>query len=179
MGFLSSAYSAQVSPTVAISSRFGVNVYSYESDLSVGGEWWIGRRRGKREVPTTPSLEEQRKLESKRAALQEASLREDRFDTVTEVESLSSKMSNQSTMVNDTVPTPEERDGVLKARISGDWVSFSHSRTVPKSKLMNQSIALLYEARIRKCLVSVGVISDLLSRQRPIQSIGLEVQYFS
>jgi distribution and morphology protein 10 len=99
-------------------------VYSYESDLSVGGEWWIGRRRGKREVPTTPSLEEQRKLESKRAALQEASLREDRFDTVAEVESLSSKMSNQSTVVNDTVPPPEERDGVLKARISGDWVSF-------------------------------------------------------
>lgn len=46
-------------------------------------------------------------------------------------------------------------------------------------KLTIQSIALLYEARIRKCLVSVGVISDLLSRQRPVQSVGLEVQYFS
>jgi distribution and morphology protein 10 len=46
-------------------------------------------------------------------------------------------------------------------------------------ELTKQSIALLYEARIRKCLVSVGVISDLLSRQRPIQSVGLEVQYFS
>lgn len=26
---------------------FGVNVYLYESDFSVGGEWWIGRWCGK------------------------------------------------------------------------------------------------------------------------------------
>jgi distribution and morphology protein 10 len=44
---------------------------------------------------------------------------------------------------------------------------------------MRQSISLLYEARIRNCLVSIGVMSDLLSRQKPIRSVGLEVQYFS
>jgi len=112
MGFISSAYSAQVSPTVAISSRFGVNVYSYESDLSIGGEWWIGRKRGKTEVVLEPSLLEQRRLESKRAALQEASLRED----VDLAEPIPRLPASAESVV------PEERDGVLKARISGDSV---------------------------------------------------------
>ena len=174
MGFLSSAYSAQVSPTVAISSRFGVNVYSYESDLSIGGEWWIGRKRGKREVTLEPSLLEQREAESKRAALQEASLREEVIED--RVEALSDTVSKRV----DSIPAVmEERDGVLKARISGDSVCLLQLSAVPMYKADKQSIALLYEARIRKCLVSVGVISDLLSRQRPIKSIGLEVQYFS
>ncbi len=31
---------------MALSSRYGVNVYSYESELTVGGEWWIGSGRG-------------------------------------------------------------------------------------------------------------------------------------
>ncbi len=46
IGYLSAAYSAQVSPHVALSSRYGLNVYSYESELTVGGEWWIGSGRG-------------------------------------------------------------------------------------------------------------------------------------
>jgi distribution and morphology protein 10 len=144
MGFLSSAYSAQVSPTVAISSRFGVNVYSYESDLSIGGEWWIGRRRGKREQSPLPSMEEQRVLENKRVALDQASLRE---------EVVEERLDSPIPLTTDSMPSPspssglgeltnlggsaaghghghtevpssvEERDGVLKARISGDWVS--------------------------------------------------------
>ncbi|KAI9634632.1 uncharacterized protein MKK02DRAFT_16182 [Dioszegia hungarica] len=129
MGFVSTAYSAQISPTIALSSRYGVNVYSYESDLSIGGEWWIGRRRGKRvESGTTPGL--------------------------------SAAVDPQP--MESTRDTAEDRDGILKAKISGNW-----------------SISLLYEARIRNCLVSIGVISDLVSRQKPIRSVGVEVQYFS
>ncbi|EIW67655.1 hypothetical protein TREMEDRAFT_33247 [Tremella mesenterica DSM 1558] len=122
IGFISSAYSAQISPTVAVSSRFGVNVYSYESDLSIGGEWWIGRRRGKKHL---------------------------------------SELTNQlePPLVQDNT---EDRDGVLRARISGTG-----------------SLAVLYEARIKNCLVSIGAVSDFTSRQRPIRSLGLEVQYYS
>jgi hypothetical protein len=46
MGFLSTSYAAQVTPHLALASRFGVNVYSYESDLCLGGEWWIGKGSG-------------------------------------------------------------------------------------------------------------------------------------
>lgn len=175
MGFLSSAYSAQVSPTVAISSRFGVNVYSYESDLSIGGEWWIGRRRGKREQSPLPSMEEQRVLENKRVALDEASLREEvveeRLDspiplTTNPMPSPSpSSGLAEGTNLNGSpaghghghaeVPSAvEERDGVLKARISGDWVSpllstYSHMRWCRGLRLTNSrshySTRLVYE----------------------------------
>jgi len=142
MGFLSSAYSAQVSPTVAVSSRFGVNVYSYESDLSVGGEWWIGRRRGKREAPLPPSLEEQRYLDTKRAALDQASLREEimeaRLDSPIPLAKSSptsgpsrTNLSSSDTGFMETPSAVEERDGVLKARISGDWVGPLLHSSVP------------------------------------------------
>ncbi|OCF75541.1 mitochondrial distribution and morphology protein 10 [Kwoniella mangroviensis CBS 8886] len=191
IGFLSSAYSAQVSPTVALSTRFGVNVYSYESDLAIGGEWWIGRRRGKRditqqssasspfrsksigqdgeldgEVPTKAAEERISQFESWR----EASLRpaEQTVETIQDgplnVTDIKTRAGTEQTDVpnSDEVEAIDDRDGVLKARLSGNW-----------------SIALLYEARIRKCLVSVGIVSDLASRQRPIRSVGVEVQYFS
>ncbi|RSH90765.1 Mitochondrial distribution and morphology protein 10 [Saitozyma podzolica] len=206
IGFLSTAYSAQISPTVALSSRFGVNVYSYESDLSIGGEWWIGRRRGKRNLPTEPSeprdptvasarsrastsgtgdgadlrgeTEEESLRRSKLSLLGEASLRDKEVEDRKVEKQLDSpiplarpvgsgaqgraKEGSSASASASTLAVENERDGVLKARLSG-----------------NSSIALLYEARIRNCFVSFGVVSDLLSRQRPIRSIGVEVQYFS
>ena len=66
-----------------------------------------------------PSLLEQREAESKRAALQEASLREEVIED--RVEAVSDTLSKRV----DSVPAVmEERDGVLKARISGDSVSY-------------------------------------------------------
>ncbi|WRT66738.1 uncharacterized protein IL334_003701 [Kwoniella shivajii] len=178
IGFLSSAYSAQISPTVALSTRFGVNVYSYESDLAIGGEWWIGRRRGKRELTKeisspSPIVKPAPDEEERIGAIdswRKASLRPDTETTQSET-IREGPLNTTEFTINSTTPsrdgtngteTPDDRDGVLKARVSGNW-----------------SIALLYEARIRKCLVSVGIVSDLASRQRPIRSVGLEVQYFS
>ncbi|WVQ96622.1 mitochondrial distribution and morphology protein 10 [Kwoniella sp. CBS 9459] len=197
IGFLSSAYSAQVSPTVALSTRFGFNVYSYESDLAIGGEWWIGRRRGKRELkPTPPASSPVADVlgseSTKRDGAEERIAQTDNWSKATlrpvegdrvENEQLEKELDSPSPITTSVIevnrpsrspqpygsdPIPEvseavdERDGVLKARLSGNW-----------------SIALLYEARIRKCLVSVGIVSDLASRQRPIRSVGVEVQYFS
>ncbi|OCF39242.1 mitochondrial distribution and morphology protein 10 [Kwoniella heveanensis CBS 569] len=197
IGFLSSAYSAQVSPTVALSTRFGFNVYSYESDLAIGGEWWIGRRRGKREHHSTPStvppVAETGSKTAKRDGPEERIAQTDDWSKATlrsidgdaiENERLEKELDSPSPITTskveikqisrasqppsrvepsqDVSEAVDERDGVLKARLSGNW-----------------SIALLYEARIRKCLVSVGIISDLASRQRPIRSVGVEVQYFS
>ncbi|EAL17246.1 hypothetical protein CNBN0730 [Cryptococcus deneoformans B-3501A] len=191
IGFLSSAYSAQVSPTVALATRFGVNVYSYESDLSVGGEWWIGRRRGKRGLttdaepqldaesrdPVVTGIEENRELTEKmaqRASLRQVTLRDEIGEDVHAEKELYSPIPamtdvNAGELAQQISPRlqpqqdlDDERDGVLKARLSGNW-----------------QFALLYEARIRNCLVSAGVLADLTGRQHPIRSIGLEVQYFS
>ncbi|CAO1620725.1 unnamed protein product [Parajaminaea phylloscopi] len=41
MGHLSSAYAAQIGRDVVACSRYDFNVYSYESQLTIGGEYWL------------------------------------------------------------------------------------------------------------------------------------------
>ncbi|KAL7420483.1 Mitochondrial distribution and morphology protein 10 [Cryptotrichosporon argae] len=184
IGFLSTSYSAQVSRSLALSSRFGVNVYSYESDLAIGGEWWIGQWR--RDEAQARSASESDAVTSGRGSGSRGSgadsangdeggarrnpvwarrERQDGPDADRRFDGVSLRADDR-----DEVPVArateermrDERDGVLKARLSGNW-----------------SIALLYESRIRNCLVSIGVIADLLSRQKPVRALGLEVQYYS
>lgn len=45
LGHISGAYAARVSRDLSLASRFDFNVYSYESEWSIGAEWW--QRRGK------------------------------------------------------------------------------------------------------------------------------------
>lgn len=40
---MSGAYSARVSRDLSLSSRFDFNVYSYESEWTMGAEWWMRR----------------------------------------------------------------------------------------------------------------------------------------
>lgn len=155
IGFVSASYAAQISPTVSAATRFGVNIYSYESDFAIGAEWWVGRRRGKREeVELSPDV---KALLAKHKAIG-GRLRDDP-DEEEEV----AVVSAEATEPTPPAPGTNERDGVVKARLSGNW-----------------SLALLYESRIRNCLVSVGLVSDLLGGTgKAIRSVGLEVQYYS
>lgn len=160
MGFLSTAYSAQISPTIALSSRFGVNVYSYESDLSIGGEWWIGRRRGKRVVDdaiSSPALSsqttgelsqgpgERERIAGREAILEEGDLRSSHPGSGPQVpvtEEIAGPFAHervypvipprgQSRVITSETPDvgmgesemENDRDGILKAKISGNWVS--------------------------------------------------------
>lgn len=43
MGHMSGAYAARVSRDLALASRFDFNVYSYESEWTMGAEWWMRR----------------------------------------------------------------------------------------------------------------------------------------
>jgi len=47
MGHMSGAYTAQVSKDLSLSSRFDFNVYSYESEWTMGAEWWLRPSRSK------------------------------------------------------------------------------------------------------------------------------------
>ncbi|KIM45793.1 hypothetical protein M413DRAFT_440830 [Hebeloma cylindrosporum] len=70
----------------------------------------------------------------------------------------------------DDLPVPEpvtpsplqDINGVVKARAS-----------------TNNDVSLMWEGRVRNMLVSLGVVSDLSSRSKPIKSLGLEVAFFS
>ncbi|CCM04810.1 uncharacterized protein FIBRA_07003 [Fibroporia radiculosa] len=55
LGHISGAYSARVSRDLSLSSRFDFNVYSYESEWSIGTEWWT--RRGKSMLASSPTAE--------------------------------------------------------------------------------------------------------------------------
>lgn len=44
-GHLSAAYAAKVSRDLALSSRFTFNINSYESEWTMGGEWWLRRKK--------------------------------------------------------------------------------------------------------------------------------------
>ena len=44
LGHMSSAYTARVSKDLSLSSRFDFNVYSFESEWTIGAEWWLRRQ---------------------------------------------------------------------------------------------------------------------------------------
>lgn len=61
---MSGAYSARVSRDLSLSSRFDFNVYSYESEWTMGAEWWV--RRSPSVDPDQPKSElSPRNLESR------------------------------------------------------------------------------------------------------------------
>lgn len=45
LGHISTAYASRVSRDLAVCSRFNFNVYSYESEWSMGAEWWLRKPR--------------------------------------------------------------------------------------------------------------------------------------
>ena len=55
LGHISGAYAARVSRDLSLASRFDFNVYSYESEWSLGAEWW--QRRSKARHPPSTSDE--------------------------------------------------------------------------------------------------------------------------
>lgn len=53
LGHITGAYVARVSRDLSLASRFDFNVYSYQSEWTVGAEWWTRRNKPKHE-PGTP-----------------------------------------------------------------------------------------------------------------------------
>ncbi|THH33670.1 hypothetical protein EUX98_g564 [Antrodiella citrinella] len=126
LGHVSGAYAARVTKDLALCSRFDFNVYSYESEWTVGAEWWT--RRSKAKPLQDPDLDP----------------------------------SAPSLFALPSEPVEGEIQGVVKARAS-----------------TTTDISLVWEGRIRNVLVSLGVVSNLSSRAKPIKAIGLELSYFS
>ncbi|CAG8532434.1 10871_t:CDS:2 [Paraglomus occultum] len=113
MGHMSAAFAAQVSDTLALCPRFDFNMFSYESDLMIGCEWW---QKVKRETENNAG------------------------------------------------------DGKAKDDVQG---------IVKATFGVAKGIKFLWEGRYGKLLFSLGLVADLRSRLSPIQSVGLELQYFS
>ncbi|KAH7879538.1 mitochondrial distribution and morphology protein 10 [Lentinula edodes] len=61
LGHLSGAYSARVSQDLALSSRFDFNVYSYESEWTMGAEYWLRRDNDPDSELSSPAVESSKK----------------------------------------------------------------------------------------------------------------------
>ena len=150
LGHISGAYAARVTRDLALCSRFDFNIYSYESEWTVGAEWWTRRSKTKH-LPEAASADP-----TLPAAHAPSALPDPRHDD-------------------------DDIQGVVKARASTTTVRvevvyvvllYSYRRTF-------KDVSLMWEGRIRNLLVSLGIVSNLSNRTKPIKAIGLELSYFS
>lgn len=214
MGHLGTAYVAQMTRDIVACSRFDFNVYSYDSELTLGAEYWLrsnksvddasvdennSQRLDKAVASVNASSPMERGLVDRqlyarqqsglslrdsppsnnhRASLVPSSaqwtLRDEDQDpgsvkesdsatTTSEQPTLNSSSGNSSTFFKESVI------GILKGRISTTGM-----------------VALLWESRLRNCLVSVGIRGDLSASSpsntlstTPLRSVGVDVLYFS
>ncbi|KAM0793398.1 hypothetical protein ACM66B_000850 [Microbotryomycetes sp. NB124-2] len=156
MGQLSAAYAVGVSPDTALGSRFDFNLYSYDADLTVGGEWFQRRKQVKARYADGSSVSNSLPLPPAPS-----------FDAFAR-------------------GALEERDsGLLGATGGGDRDDDEVVSVVKMRASTNTDLALLWEGRVGDFLVSAGLVADLRlasrrgGRTSPIKSVGLGVQYWA
>ncbi|KAI9043407.1 mitochondrial distribution and morphology protein 10 [Aspergillus affinis] len=129
-GSLSTTYSLRASPNLAFSSRFGFNVYSWESEMVAGCELW--RRsptRNNQDDPNWDGLEWARR----------------KMRTWDDPPRSSEPEPSTSPTISNFTPLGEEKEeeangSVLKIRVDQSW-----------------NVRLLWEGRVKELLVSAGV----------------------
>lgn len=138
-GSLSTTYSLRASPNLAFSSRFGFNVYSWESEMVAGCELW---RRG----PSTSSISDPDGLEWARRKMRASDpLSPTPSPFPSDPASSSPNRSPSPTISNRTPAGKDEKEeeangSVLKIRVDQSW-----------------NVRLLWEGRVKELLVSAGV----------------------
>ena len=183
MGHLSTAYAARMSRDVAVCSRFDFNVYSYDSELTFGGEYWL-----------RSSSSSAAKAAASAPALASAAVSVSRLPDPDRRLSLSLREEPPPPPVQETTPAPAPAPAVASVPESAGTVSRTLDQIsgVLKARISTTSdVRLLWQGRLRNCLVSLGVKADLnshLPRQQAgstaagtgiLKSVGVEVMYFS
>lgn len=132
-GSLSTTYSLRASPNLSFSSRFGFNVYSWESEMVAGCEIW--RRAAKSTSPADDGLEWARRkmrLHDFSAPLPGSPQSSPLLSDPVQPEPAITKSDESS--------EGEASDSVIKLRIDQSW-----------------NVRLLWEGRVKELLVSAGV----------------------
>lgn len=233
MGHLSTAYAARMTRDIVACSRFDFNVYSYESELTIGAEYWLRSNATsnifkeatihpllsasiatEKDNPTSEPRTVDRSLSARsqdglslrdvnsstQPAAQNAgrlwSLREsgnvhgdDEEDrTVPGSPSISSKLNTK------TSPAPADTTPLIPSAPSDAAFDDSTFSSLPsalgvlKARISTSGIAaLLWEGKMRNCLVSVGIRGDVSSNEamgglgsgKPLRAVGIDVIYFS
>ncbi|RAH44927.1 mitochondrial distribution and morphology protein 10 [Aspergillus brunneoviolaceus CBS 621.78] len=129
-GSLSTTYSLRASPNLAFSSRFGFNVYSWESEMVAGMELWRkSRRAAPADDPDDDGLEWARRK-----------MRGERHPPLPSSPVRKTDPLGQLHPVRKTARQEEANESVLKIRVDQSW-----------------NVRLLWEGRVKELLVSAGV----------------------
>lgn len=130
-GSLSTTYSLRASPNISFSSRFGFNVYSWESEMVAGCELWRRKAKSSSEKSDDDLEWARRKmrLHDFSASLPGSSVLAD-----------SAQPSSPVKPETETEAETEASDSVVKIRVDQSW-----------------NVRILWEGRVKELLVSAGV----------------------
>ncbi|TPX13070.1 uncharacterized protein E0L32_006496 [Thyridium curvatum] len=159
MGSISASYAVMAREYCSLATKFDFNVFSYESDWSVGMELWskrrlaglVGEDLGQVEgLADEPPRKKERSFQAKM---------EWRLDDPEPV-----RVPEKTDTGRGTTPSDPDNEyhGVLKARLD-----------------QNMKIGLLWEGRVKSLLFSVGTGIDLRRLDQPFKPLGLEIQFSS
>ncbi|KJR89325.1 mitochondrial protein [Sporothrix schenckii 1099-18] len=178
MGNLSAAYAVVAREDCSLATRFDFNVYSYESEWSVGMELWSTRRLAGLVAVDDAAATSPSSLTAPRTStfgIPERSFQakmEWRLDDTVLSTPAASLPSPETSPEGSPPPPPpplplprsseEKYQGVLKARLN-----------------QNLQIGLLWEGRIQSLLFSLGSAIDLHRLDQPFRTLGLEIQFSS
>lgn len=172
MGSIRASYSVMAGRHCSLATMLDFNVYSYESNWSVGMELWrkeflrrVEDPAAQLEAPlstthsliTTDPAVVKAWSRSMQAKL-EWRLDEPAAHAPTSLESQKEMLSRTETAGG----KEEDYSGVIKARIS-----------------QNSTIGILWEGRVKALIYSIGSGIDLHRPDQPFRTLGLEVQYSS
>ncbi|KAJ5966172.1 hypothetical protein N7481_012886 [Penicillium waksmanii] len=129
-GSLSTTYSLRASPNIAFSSRFGFNVYSWESEMVAGIELWRNTKNFARADDDLEWARRKMRLHDFSASLPGSPPASPLLSDPVHPEPASSSESDNSVAT----------DSVIKLRIDQSW-----------------NLRLLWEGRVKELLVSAGV----------------------
>ncbi|KAG7290198.1 Mitochondrial distribution and morphology protein 10 [Staphylotrichum longicolle] len=158
MGSINATYAVLAKDYCSLATRMEFNVYSYESEWSVGTELWSNRRPAGFLLGADPNSQPEPDPEPPRRKERsfQAKLEWRLDDPEPELDAANSKERTAA------AESQEEYRGVLKARLD-----------------QNLRIGLLWEGRVKSLIFSLGTGVDLRKLGEPFRSLGLEIQYSS
>lgn len=154
MGSVRASYAVMAGRHCSLATMLDFNVYSYESNWSVGTELWRKEFLRRLDDAEEPGVEGDAAVRRAWGRSLQAKLEWRRDE-----EPQAAKVVKAA---RETGEEEEEYGGVIKARLG-----------------QNSRIGILWEGRMKALLYSIGSGIDLQRPDQPFRSLGLEIQYSS
>ncbi|CCF41667.1 hypothetical protein CH063_11880 [Colletotrichum higginsianum] len=182
MGNISASYAVVAGKHCSLATRMDFNVYSYESDWSVGMELW--RKNLTRNIE--PALSAESLVKKERSFQAKLEWRLDEPEGVPEPEELRPVVVTGN-KDEERKEKPRERSFQAKMEWRLDDPAPDDTKAVEdeygnviKARLdQNMKIGIMWEGRVKSLLFSLGSAIDLRKLDSPFRTLGVEIQFSS